>query len=153
MHCGDKVGVRIEMASQLHLQRRVSICAASAYEPEGRERGGEFHHRTLHRNAILARERLGKGRGDKVMLIQCQHCIGKGVPKGPKDTIDLKSHHISDTKIWTEAGTEGNNFADVACGRSRRRTEGVCRVDLPCHFTPRAEWGEPIDRLGREGGR
>ena len=78
-----KLGVRIEVASQLHLQRRVSICAAAVLdEAEGRERGGEFHHRTLHRNAILARE-VGKGRGDKVMLIQCQHCGGKV----PKDAI------------------------------------------------------------------
>ena len=70
-----------------------------------------------------------------------------------KDAISLKSHYISDTMIWTE----GDNFADVACGRSRRRrTEGVCRVDLPCHFTPRAEWGEPTRSIGwggREGGR
>ena len=69
-----------------------------------------------------------------------------------KDAINLKSHYVSDTIL----GIEGNKFANVTCGRSRRRTEGVCRVDLPCHFTPRAaEWGadRSVGEAGREGGR
>ena len=56
-----KLRVRIEMADNFTCN--VEFQFAQPATAGGRVRGGEFHHRTLHRNAILAREAGERERG------------------------------------------------------------------------------------------
>ena len=73
-----KLRVRIEMADNFTCNVEFQFAQpAAAYEPEGRERGEE-NFTTGHCTGMQYwRERPGKGRGDKVMLIRCQHCMGE----------------------------------------------------------------------------